>query len=276
MGCSPPMDAGLVDHILLLDPRRTVMRYSSADLRAVADTWVATRRIILRGASGGWHHNSEFVYFGVPQSAVGWQLALPVYITYNGVSAMAIIVDKKYEDESRNHLAQKLEDMTFLQADDAHTVAAMQAEFDSCNGGEHGNARTHLELLKMKHKGLVTLDLSTITTSAKAALIATNIAHTVAAAAQASGTTPAPGLTIASGNSASTQAITLAPTYLMHLAVEEWDRIEAEKKRNTPLKSRKDTGVALSAQSSASSSSSQSHSSRSARTPSQNLNQARP
>jgi hypothetical protein len=32
--------------------------------------------------------------FGVPQRAVGWQLALPVYITYNGVSAMAIIVDK--------------------------------------------------------------------------------------------------------------------------------------------------------------------------------------
>ncbi|KAJ7737203.1 hypothetical protein B0H14DRAFT_3516381 [Mycena olivaceomarginata] len=141
---------------------------------------------------------------------------------------------QKYEDESRNHLTQKLEDMTFLQADEYTTVAEMW------------------------------LDLSTITSSAKAALIATNIAHTVTAAAQASGTTPAPGLTIASGNSASTQAIPLAPTCLMHLAVEEWDRIEAEKKRNTPLKSRKDTGVALSAQSSASSSSSQSHGSTSA------------
>ncbi|KAF7344178.1 hypothetical protein MVEN_01708200 [Mycena venus] len=212
---------------------------------------------------------------------------------------------QKHEDESRNHLAQKLEDTTFLQADEydtvaemwewisneftalsVHAVAAMQAEFDSCNCGEHGNVRTHLELLKMKHKGLVAVGvalldsqyatriinslpryyqryLSTITSSAKAALIATNIARTVAAATQAAGTTPAPGLTIASGNSASTQAITLAPTYLMHLAVEEWDRIEAEKKRNTPSKSREDTGVALSAQSSASSSLSQSHRSRS-------------
>ncbi|KAJ6521746.1 hypothetical protein B0H19DRAFT_973854 [Mycena capillaripes] len=81
---------------------------------------------------------------------------------------------QKHEDESRNHLAQKLEDTTFLQADEydtvvqmwewisneftalsAHAVTAIQAEFDSCNCSEHGNVPMHLELLKMKHKGLV-------------------------------------------------------------------------------------------------------------------------
>ncbi|KAJ7800600.1 hypothetical protein B0H13DRAFT_1932556 [Mycena leptocephala] len=36
----------------------------------------------------------------------------------------------------------------------------MQAEFDSCNCGEHGNVRTHLELLKMKHKGLVAVGVA--------------------------------------------------------------------------------------------------------------------
>ncbi|KAJ7263709.1 hypothetical protein C8J57DRAFT_1332544 [Mycena rebaudengoi] len=207
---------------------------------------------------------------------------------------------EKHEDEARNHLAQKLEDTTFLQADEkdtvadmwewisneftalsAHVVASMQADFDNCNCGENGNVRTHLEALKLKHKGLVAVGvtltdsqyatriinslprayqryLSTITSSAKAALIATNIARSVAAAAQASGTAPAAGMTIASGNTASAQAITLAPAYLMHLAIEEWDRLEAEKKRkhaNVPSKSREDTGVALNAQASSSSSS---------------------
>ncbi|KAJ7906352.1 hypothetical protein B0H13DRAFT_1880666 [Mycena leptocephala] len=42
----------------------------------------------------------------------------------------------------------------------AHAIAAMQAEFDSCNCGEHGNVRTHLELLKMKHKGLVAVGVA--------------------------------------------------------------------------------------------------------------------
>ncbi|KAJ7820249.1 hypothetical protein B0H14DRAFT_2600110 [Mycena olivaceomarginata] len=36
----------------------------------------------------------------VPQSAVGWWLALPVYITYSGVSAMAIIVDRINRENS--------------------------------------------------------------------------------------------------------------------------------------------------------------------------------
>ncbi|KAJ7264830.1 hypothetical protein C8J57DRAFT_1069905 [Mycena rebaudengoi] len=32
---------------------------------------------------------------------------------------------EKHEDEARNHLAQKLEDTTFLKADEKHTVADM-------------------------------------------------------------------------------------------------------------------------------------------------------
>ncbi|KAJ7646154.1 hypothetical protein B0H17DRAFT_1148216 [Mycena rosella] len=85
--------------------------------------------------------------------------------------------------------------------------------------------------------------------SAKAALIATNIVRSVAAAAQASGTAPAVGMTISSGNTASAQTITLAPVYLMHLAVEEWDHLEAEKKKHsTSLRSHEDTGVALNTQ----------------------------
>ncbi|KAJ6628638.1 hypothetical protein B0H10DRAFT_1990620, partial [Mycena sp. CBHHK59/15] len=171
---------------------------------------------------------------------------------------------EKHEDESRNHLAQKLEDTTFLQADEkstvaemwewisneftalsAHVVASMQADFDNCNCGESGNVCMHLDLLKMKHRARY---LATITSSAKAALVATNLARSVAAAAAASSTAPAAGMTIASGNTASTQAITLAPAYLMQLAL--------------PSKSREDTGVALSAQPTASSSSSSSNKSR--------------
>ncbi|KAJ7265086.1 hypothetical protein C8J57DRAFT_1330837, partial [Mycena rebaudengoi] len=154
---------------------------------------------------------------------------------------------EKHEDEARNHLAQKLEDATFLQADEkgtvadiAHVVASMQADFDNCNCRENGT---------LKHKGLVAVG---------AALISTNITRSVAAAAQDSGTAPAAGMTIASGNTASAQAITLAPAYLMHLAIEEWDRLKAEKKRkhaNVPSKSREDTGVAPNAQAPPSSSS---------------------
>jgi hypothetical protein len=61
--------------------------------------------------------------------------------------------------------------------------------------------------------------------------MATNLARTNAAV-QGSATAPAAGFTITSGNSAATQAVTLAPVYLMHLAVEEWDRLEAERKKN--------------------------------------------
>ncbi|KAJ6481302.1 hypothetical protein C8R47DRAFT_982693, partial [Mycena vitilis] len=80
----------------------------------------------------------------------------------------------KHEDEAHNYLAQKLEDTTLLQANEldtvaamwewisneftalsAHSVAAMQADFDNCNCGESGNVRTHLDQLKMKHRNLV-------------------------------------------------------------------------------------------------------------------------
>ncbi|KAJ6580323.1 hypothetical protein B0H10DRAFT_1962557 [Mycena sp. CBHHK59/15] len=199
---------------------------------------------------------------------------------------------EKHEDDSRNHLAQKLEDTMFLQADEnstvaemwewisnefttlsAHVVASMQADFDNCNCGESGNVCMHLDLLKMKHLSMrlgsstpfphaYQRYLATITSSAKAALVATNLARSVVAVAAASGTAPAAGMTIASGNTASTQAITLAPAYLMQLAVEEWDRIDSEKKRKLPSKSCEDTGVALSAQPTASSSSSSSNKSR--------------
>ncbi|KAJ7222560.1 hypothetical protein GGX14DRAFT_353122, partial [Mycena pura] len=81
---------------------------------------------------------------------------------------------EQHEDEAHNFLAQKLEDTTLLQADEkntvaemwewindeftalsSHVVAAMQADFDSCNCGENGNVHTHLDQLKMKHKSLV-------------------------------------------------------------------------------------------------------------------------
>jgi hypothetical protein len=86
---------------------------------------------------------------------------------------------EKHEDEAHNYLAQKLEDTTLLRADErntvgemwewvsneftalsAHVVAAMQADFDNCNCGENGNVRTHLDLLKMKHKSLVAVGVT--------------------------------------------------------------------------------------------------------------------
>ncbi|KAJ7063911.1 hypothetical protein C8F01DRAFT_37327 [Mycena amicta] len=154
----------------------------------------------------------------------------------------------------------------------AHVIASMQADFDSFSCGENGNVRTHLEQLELKHKALVAVGvklsdsqyatriinslprsyqkyLSTISSSAKAALSATNLARTAAAQ---TATTAAAGMTITSGNTAATQAITLAPSYLMQLALEEWDRMEAERKMKKSSRSREDTGVALSAQASSS------------------------
>ncbi|KAK7006826.1 hypothetical protein R3P38DRAFT_2793506 [Favolaschia claudopus] len=56
-------------------------------------------------------------------------------------------------------------------------------------------------------------------------------------------------MTIQPGTTASTQAITLAPNYLIHLACEEWDRIEAEKKKGLNSRAkREDVGDALSAE----------------------------
>ncbi|KAF7371239.1 Transcription factor [Mycena sanguinolenta] len=157
----------------------------------------------------------------------------------------------------------------------SHIIASMQADFDNCNCSEKENVRTHLDQLRIKYMALVGVGvvmsdsqystriinslprayqryLATIISSVKAALIATNIARTTATAATTSASaagarSAAAGLSIISGNTVATQAVTLDPEYLMHLATEEWDRIEAEKKKNSPKSRNDNTGVALSA-----------------------------
>jgi hypothetical protein len=159
-----------------------------------------------------------------------------------------------------------------LTALSSHVIASMQAEFDGLTCGKNGNVHTHLEQLQLKYKALVAVGvklsdsqyamriinsllhsyqcyLSTISSLAKAALMASNLARTAAAQVQTPGTAPTTNFTIMSGHTTATHVVTLSPGYLMHLAIEEWDQIEAEKKKTkSSHKPREDVGVALSAQ----------------------------
>ncbi|KAJ7600078.1 hypothetical protein C8J56DRAFT_767144, partial [Mycena floridula] len=149
-----------------------------------------------------------------------------------------------------------------------HVIAAKQAKFDAMKCPNNGNIHEHFKALRLKHNELVVVGvkpsinaystqvigsipesyqkyLSTVTASARAALLATNAARTAAATAGTGTTT----LTISSGTSASSQ-IVLDPQFLMNLVEEEYDRIQSNK--SSSAKAKEDIGVTMTAESSCS------------------------
>ncbi|CAK5272029.1 unnamed protein product [Mycena citricolor] len=186
----------------------------------------------------------------------------------------------KLEHEARQSLVQRLEDLTFLEvrskttvhemwsciterftALSSHVIASMEAAFNAVQCAPKGNVRTHLEELKPKHLELMQVGLTVLDShSAKAALLAADLALQSAVSATAAGSVsagPTAGvmsISITSGTSATCNAAIFDPVYLMQLAIEEFDSKEAELARKGLVggcSEREDTGVALSAQFSA-------------------------